>query len=206
MPRPTETALKSRARALLEAMNERSRFVYAVPRDDGPAAVRAVTEAEGMRRTDEDAHTARYAGDRGEVTLTTRDIEDLDVLIVEAAGADAAPLLAKLLDQAGFYAQSTLLGSALDVGDEEAPEALATLAHMVVAWDKPWRDLFALHLGSSDAAVRRHAARSLLDAARAARAAGPAKELLEEAVKRAEDEGELTLMREALASLAAIAA
>lgn len=197
MPRPTETALKSRARALLEAMSEALRFIYAVPRDDGPAAVRAVTEAEGMRATAEEEAVTRYASERGKVTLITRDLPDLDVLVVEAAGEDAPPLLAKLLDQAGFYAQSTLLGSALDLDDEEAPEALATLAHMVVAWDKPWRELFALHLGAADATVRRHAIASVVTAARASNAGGPARELLADAASREKDAAVLEAIRAA---------
>jgi hypothetical protein len=184
MPRPTETALRGRARALLEAMTARLRWIYAVPRDDGPAAVRAVAQAEGLRLVEESeaAATARWANEKGTATIVVRDAPDLDVLLVEAAGEDAPPLLGKILDQAGFYAQSTLLGTAFDVRDEEASTALGTLAHMVVAWDDPWRDLFRLHLTAPDAPVRRDAAAAIVTATHAAGAPGPAPALLEEAI------------------------
>lgn len=182
MRRPTETALKSRARALLEAMTARQRWIYAVPRDDGPAAVRAVALADGLRATNDDATT--FANEKGTATIATRDAAELEVLLVEAAGEDAPEILAKILDQAGFYAQSTLLGTAFDVHDEEAPSALGTLAYMVVAWDEPWKELFALHLGASDPVVRREAAAALAIAAETARAQGPAPALLDEAIAR----------------------
>ncbi|MFT3773670.1 MAG: hypothetical protein QM820_50490 [Minicystis sp.] len=189
MRRPTETALRTRARTLLEAMTTRSRWIYAVPRDDGPAAVRAVALAEGLRCTEEDAAagTATFANEKGTATLRTVDSSELEVLLVEASGDDAPPMLGKILEQAGFYAQSTLLGTAFDVHDEEASSALGTLAHMVVAWDDPWRELFALHLAAADAPVRRDAAAALVIAASAARAPGPAPALLEEAIKREKD-------------------
>lgn len=180
MRRPTETALKSRARALLEAMTARLRWIYAVPRDDGPAAVRAVALAEGLVAKDD----ATFTNEEGTATITTRDAEALDVLFVEAAGEDAPPILAKILEQAGFYAQSTLLGTAFDVRDEEAPSALGTLAHLVVAWDEPWRELFALHLAAPDPAVRRAAIASLAIAAATAHEPGPAAALLDAALAK----------------------
>jgi hypothetical protein len=183
MRRPTETALKSRARALLETMTARLCWIYAVPRDDGPAAVRAVALADGLVAKDE----ATFANEKGTATIVMRDDADLDVLFVEAQGEDAPPILGKILDQAGFYAQSTLLGTAFDVRDEEAPSALGTLAFMVVAWDEPWRELFALHLGAPDPAVRRAAIGSLLSAVATARANGPAAALLDAAIAKEKD-------------------
>src|SRR5689334_1944235 len=150
MRRPTETALRTRARTLLEAMTTQARWIYAVPRDDGPAAVRTIAIAEGLRATQEDAATgtATFANEKGSASLRVVDSEDLDVLLVEATGDDVPPILGKILEQAGFYAQSTLLGTALDVHDEEASTALGTLAHMAVTWDDAWRELFALHLAA----------------------------------------------------------
>lgn len=181
MPRPTETALRGRARALLEAMTERALWTYAVPRDDGPAAVREAALAAGLRADPADG--ARWLDARGEAAITARDDEALDVLLVTARGEDAMPALAQILDKAGFYAQSTLLGTAHDVRDEEAPSALGTLAHMVVAWDDAWRELFQLHLGAADPVVRRDAAAALVTAAAAAGAA-PAIALLEAAAAK----------------------
>src|SRR5262249_47854419 len=139
MPRPTETALKGRARALLEAMTERARWIYAIP-PEGAAAVREIALGRGLtvEEHDEAAGAARYAKDRA--SLVTFESPELEVLLIEAAGEEAPPVLAEILERTGFYAQSTLLGTALDVKDPEAPKALRTLAHMVVAWDEDWSD------------------------------------------------------------------
>jgi hypothetical protein len=186
MPRPTETALRGRARTLLEAMTERARWIYALPRAEGPAAVRAIALAKGLRCEEDDAvaGAARYADEKETVSLVTLDSAELDVLLVEAAGPEAPSVLAEILDRTGFYAQSTLLGTALDVKDEEAPKALRTLAHMVVAWDEDWSDVFLLHLASPDPVVRHDAVVALTVAVMVARDAGPAPELLDEAIRR----------------------
>jgi hypothetical protein len=184
MPRPTETALRGRARALLEAMTERARWIYALPRDEGPAAVRAVALAKGLRCEEEDAGATRWADPAGKASLVTFDSPDLDVALVEAAGPEAPPILADVLDRTGFYAQSTLLGTALDVKDPEAPKALRTLAHMVVAWDEDWSDLFLLHLASPDPVVRADAVVALTVAVMVAHEAGPGPALLDEAIRR----------------------
>ncbi len=84
----------------------------------------------------------------------------------------------------GFYAQSALLGVALDVRDTEAPKALRTLAHMVVAWDEDWGDLFLLHLAAPDPVVRHDAVVALTVAVMVAHDAGPAPALLDEAIRR----------------------
>ena len=189
MPRPTETALKGRARALLEAMTERARWIYALPRGEGPEAVRAVATAKGLRVEEDDAQAgaARFADAAtmgGRASLVLFDSPDLDVALIEAAGADAPPVLADILERTGFYAQSTLLGTALDVHDPEAPKALRTLAHMVVAWDEDWSDLFLLHLAAPDPVVRHDAVVALTVAVMVAHDAGPALGLLDEAIRR----------------------
>lgn len=186
MPRPTETALRGRARALLEAMTQRARWIYAVPREKGPSAARTIALAEGLRCTEEDvkAGTARYENGLRSASLVVLDSPDLEVMLVEAAGSDGPPILAKVIAAFGFYAQSTLLGTALDVRDEEASKALRTLAHMVVAWDEDWSDLFLLHLASPDPVIRHEAVLALTVATMVAREAGPAPALLREAIDR----------------------
>jgi predicted nuclease of predicted toxin-antitoxin system len=185
MPRPTETALKGRARALLEAMTERARWIYALPRGEGPAAARAVAAAKGLRVEEDDAQAgaARFTDDGGRASLVLFDSPDLDVALVEASGPEAPPILADILERTGFYAQSTLLGTALDVRDPEAPKALRTLAHMVVAWDEDWSDLFLLHLAAPDPVVRHDAVVALTVAVMVAHDAGPALALLDEAIR-----------------------
>jgi hypothetical protein len=186
MPRPTETALRGRARGLLEAMTERARWIYALPRLEGAPAARAAAEAAGLHR-EEDGNAARYTrepGEAGPATLVTLDSEELDVLLVEGTGDGAPAILSQILDKTGFYAQSTLLGVALDIRDPEAPKALRTLAHMVVAWDEDWSDLFLLHLASPDPVVRHDATVALTVAVMVAHDAGPATALLDEAIRR----------------------
>ena len=187
MPVPTETALKDRARALLGAMTERARWIYAVPRDAGEAqAARAILEADGLRveDSDEKAGAVRLANAKGTAAFVLFDSPDLDVLLIEATGDDAPEALAKVLEKTAFYAQSQLIKTAIDVRDPEAPKALRTLAHMVVAWDEDWSDLFLLHLASPDPVVRHDAAMAITIATMVARDAGPAAALLEEAKRR----------------------
>lgn len=184
MPRPTETALRQRARTLLEAMTERCRWVYAIPRDPGMAAVRAVALAAGLRSMEQEGGAERFANDGESINLVAFDSPELEVTFVEASGPNAPPILADILERTSFYAQSTLLGTALDVRDEEASKALRTLAHMVVGWDEDWSDLFLLHLASPDPVVRHEATLGLTVAVMVARDAGPAADLLEEAIKR----------------------
>lgn len=186
MPKPTETALRGRARALIEAMTARTRWIYAVPRDAGLAALRAMLTAEGLRPEEEDASAgvARLSNDAGNVAFVVFDSPDLEVMLIEASGGDAAPILAKVIEKLGFYAQSQLLKTALDVRSPEASKALRTLAHMVVAWDEDWSDLFLLHLASPDPVARHEAAIATSIAAMVAREPGPALALLEEASRR----------------------
>jgi len=200
MPRPTETALKGRARSLLEAMTARARWIYAIPRELGAQAVRPIALAKGLRCEDEDAKAgaARFSNDSQTASLVTLDSADLEVMLIEARGPDAPPILADILEKTGFYAQSTLLGAALDVRDAEAPKALRTLAHMVVAWDEDWSDLFLLHLASPDPIVRHDATMALTVAVMVARDGGPAPLLLDEAIRREKFPKLKETMREAL--------
>ncbi|MEO7330576.1 MAG: hypothetical protein ABI193_18520 [Minicystis sp.] len=198
MPRPTETALRLRARALLEAMTARCRWIYAVPREIGAEAVRPLALAAGLQAIEEEGPAARFANERGTASLVVFDSPELEVMLLEAAGEDAPPLLADILEKTSFYAQSTLLGTALDVRDEEAGKALRTLAHMVVAWDEDWSDLFLLHLAAPDPVVRHEATLALTVAVMVAHEAGPAPALLEEAMKREKFPKLKDTMREAL--------
>ena len=185
MPRPSETALKGRARALLEAMTERARWIYAVP-PEHEALVAPILEAAGFAPSarDAEANVTRYANAGDTASFVTFVSAELDVLFLEAAGGDAAETLGLVLGETEFYAQSRLLGAALDVRDPEAPKALRTLAHMVVAWDADRSDLFLLHLASPDPVVRHEAVAALTVAAMVAREGGPAAELLGEAARR----------------------
>lgn len=184
MPRPTETALKLRARALLEAMTDRARWIYALPRGEGPEAAQAIAIGQGLREASRDAAAgvARWEGEGAAIVVF--DSVDLDVAFVEASGPEAPKALSAILDRTGFYAQSKLIGTALDVRDPEAGKALRTLAHMVVAWDADWADLFLLHLASPDPIVRHDAAIALSVAVMVAHDAGPARALLDEAIRR----------------------
>lgn len=202
MPRPTETALKGRARALLEAMSERARWIYAVPRDQAAAAV-GLIEAEGLACEEREAGAGVASYGKEGARFVVFDSAELDVVLIEASGDGAAPILAKLLERTGFYAQSQLIGTALDVADPEAGKALRTLAHMVVEWDEDWSDLFLLHLASPDPVARHDAVAALSIAAMVARDAAPALALLREAERREKFPKLAETMREAIAVLTA---
>jgi len=184
--RPSPTALKARARTLLERMNDRGRWIYAVPPAEAERHLSRIVTEHGFADASVDpsgkAHRWSNAADSASFVVLERD--DLEVTLVEARGADAAAALGALLEKTGFFAQSTLLGSALDVATEDARKALLTLAHMVVAWDDDWADLFLLHLASPDPVVRHDAVTALTVATMVARDRGPAPELLSEAAKR----------------------
>src|SRR5688572_4262547 len=111
---PTDTALKGRARALLEAMTERERWVYALPREAGDAHARPLLEALGLRCEDEaaGARVARLVNEGDTARFVLFSSPELEVLLVEASGGDAPEALAQLLDKTGFYAQSELLRAA----------------------------------------------------------------------------------------------
>ena len=186
MHRPSSTALKDRARTLVERMTNRGRFVYAVPRGDARAHLAQVfTEHRFVLRETEDAgRVAKWSNAENTASFTVLERVDLDVTFIQGDGGDAVAPLGAVLDKTGFFAQSALLESAFDIGSEDARKALLTLAHMVVAWDADWADLFLLHLAAPDPVVRHDAVTALTIAAMVARDRGPAPELLAEAAKR----------------------
>jgi hypothetical protein len=183
--KPSETALKARARTLLESMTDRARWVYALPIAELREHLAPVLAKDGFVQTDVDqgGRVARWSSGE-EAAFTVLEREDLEVALVEAHGEAAAAPLGDLLEKTGFFAQSALLASAYEVGTEDARKALTTLAHMVVAWDADWADLFVLHLASPDPVVRHDAIAAVTVAAMVARSGGPAAELLAEAQRR----------------------
>lgn len=192
MPIPSATALKNRARLLLEAMNERGRWIYAVSQD-ASEAVREVALAEGMTPGDPGV----FLGTEGACLRFLDDPElEVGLLIAETPGAVTA--LSKVIDRVGFFAQSQLLAVAYDVDDEEAPAALRTLAYMMTGWGEPWIELFALHLDAASPATRSQAARSLLVAA-ATSPEVPARSLIEQRLARETDPEAQAALRQALA-------
>lgn len=180
-------------------MTDRARWIYALP-EDSPEAIRGIGLEEGLHVVEEDEGTKcfRLENDAANASLVAFPNLDLEVVLVEAAGGNIVPVLSKIIDRTGFFAQSTLLGTALDVHDPEAVKALKTLAHMVVTWDEDWSDLFLLHLASPDAVVRHEAVLALTVAVMVAREAGPAPVLLEEAIKREKFPKLRDTMRDAL--------
>jgi hypothetical protein len=181
----TEAALKERARSLLVGMTERSRWVYALPRDSF-SQVCELLESEGLPKVADDAEgkVVRHVTENETAAFVVFDNAELDVVLVEAEGDAAVPTMQKLLEITGFLPQSKLWGDALDIGGPRATRSLKILAHMAVAWDEDWTDLFLLHLASPDATVRRDALTATTLAAMVARDAQPAIELLEEARRR----------------------
>ena len=167
-------------------MTDRGRFVYALPCDEARAHLPSVLTEHGflLRETDDAGRVAKWSNPDETASFAVLEREDLDVTFIQGDGGDAAAPLGAVLHKTGFFAQSTLLESALDVGTEDARKALLTLAHMVVAWDADWADLFLLHLASPDPIVRNDAVTALTVATMVARDRGPAPELLAEAGKR----------------------
>ena len=186
MFRPSPTALKDRARTLVEQMTARGRFVYAVPREEARTHLATVLTALGflLRETEDAGRVAKWGNLAHSATLVVLERTDLDVTFIQGDGSEAVAPLTAILGKTGFFAQSTLLESAFDVGTEDARKALLTLAHMVVAWDADWADLFLLHLAAPDPVVRHDAVTALTVAAMVARDRGPAPELLAEAAQR----------------------
>jgi hypothetical protein len=167
-------------------MTELARWVYALPTDETHEHLSKTLTAHGFA-VDEvaaDGKVEKWIDASKAGTFLVLERPDLDVVLVEAEGADAARALGALLGKTGFFAQSTLLGSAFDVATEDARKALLTLAHMVVAWDGDWADLFLLHLASPDPIVRHDAVTAITVAAMVARDKGPTTELLSEAARR----------------------
>jgi hypothetical protein len=167
-------------------MTDRGRWIYAIPPEEAARHLSATLTAHGFAasETEAAARVTKWAHASSTASVVVLDREDLEVTLVEAQGGDAAAALGAVLKETGFFAQSALLSSALDVSTADARKALMTLAHMVVAWDEDWGDLFLLHLASPDPVVRHDAITALTVAAMVARDKGPASELLSEAAKR----------------------
>ncbi len=181
MSKADEAALKRRARAMLVAMTERERWIYALPRAAFAAACAQIAAA-GVRRAEEaDAgRVVRFEDDGRDFVVL--DSEPLDAVLVEGSGPGATPVLKTLVDALGFVPQSALWAAALDVGQPKAASrALRTLAHMMVAWDEDFCDLYLLHLASPDPVARHEAVLAVTLAALVARDAAPAIALLREA-------------------------
>jgi len=184
--RPSPTALKDRARVLVERMTDRGRFVYALPEDEADIHLANTLTEHGfvICESQEEARVTKWCHHAAGATFVVLERRDLEVTFVQTDGGGAVQPLGALLAKTGFFAQSALLESAFDVATEDARKALLTLAHMVVAWDDDWADLFLLHLAAPDPVVRHDAVTALTVAAMVARDKGPAPELLDEAAKR----------------------
>jgi hypothetical protein len=167
-------------------MTDRERWIYALPPDEAGRHLAPILTAQGFApgESDPSAKVTKWTKAGMAASFVVLERDDLEVTLVEAEGGDAVTALGALLDETGFFAQSALLSSALDVSTDDARKALLTLAHMVVAWDEDWADLFLLHLASPDPLVRHDAVTALTVAAMVARDKGPASELLAEAAKR----------------------
>jgi hypothetical protein len=191
MKLPSQSALVARAKELVHRMHDVERWAYAIVASV-PASLRtaAVLEA-GYRLTEEDAEAkvVRYEAQAGGEpalpdVLVVLERPDLGVVLLQAHGPTTVDRLGPVLERTGFVPQSLLLGRAYDVGSPDASHALLTLAHMVVAWDEDWADLFLLHLASPDPVVRHEAALATVVAGFSARHAEGPKRLLEEARRR----------------------
>jgi len=190
MKTPSPSDLLERAKELVHRMHDVERWAYAldgaVP---GETRVGALLAA-GYEVAEEDgeAKVVRYeapgAGGAPPDTVVSLDRPDLGVVVLQAHGPTTVDRLGPVLERTGFVPQSRLLGQAYAVGTPEAPRALTTLAHMVVAWDEDWADLFLLHLASPDPVVRHEAVLATVVAAFSARQAEPALSLLKQAFVR----------------------
>jgi hypothetical protein len=185
MKTPTQADLLARARELVHRMHDVERWAYAVDvatPDLGPSLLGA---GYGVAEEDSAAKVVRYEGPGTPPdTVVTLERTDLGVFVLQAYGPTTVDRLGPVLEKTGFVPQSKLLAEAYAVGEPRASAALTTLAHMVVAWDEDWADLFLLHLASPDPVARHEAAMATVIAAFSARQAEPAKTLLSEALAR----------------------
>jgi hypothetical protein len=188
---PSKSDLVARARELVHRMHDVERWAYAL---DGALAKESWTAPlldAGYRVAEEDepAKVVRYeapAPSDGAPPdhLVTLERPDLGVVVLQAYGPTTVDRLGPVLERTGFVPQSRLLGEAYSVGSPGASKALTTLAHMVVAWDDDWADLFLLHLASPDPVARHEAVLSTVVAAFCARQPEPAQSLIREALAR----------------------
>jgi hypothetical protein len=184
MPRPTDTALRSRARALLEAMTERCRWIYAVPRELGAEAVRPIALAAGLRAIEEEGSAARFSNERESANLVVFDSPELEVMFHRGLGRRRAA------DPRGHPRKNELLRAvhaarhrarrARRGGRQGAPHAGAHGRGLGRGLERS----LPLHLAAPDPVARHEATLALTVAVMVARDAGPAPALLEEAMKR----------------------
>jgi len=183
----SKSALVDRARQMLVAMSERSRFVYALAGAACFEQARAILEQTETLELAQEAHPSvqRYEDEGSNTAVVLFESAPLGVVLLEGHGDAVAPIIKRILDVTGFVAQSKLLAEALQITEVEAAQrALTILAHMCVSWDPDWLDLFLLHLASPDPVVRHNATISASIAAMVASDPEPARALLVEARKR----------------------
>jgi hypothetical protein len=191
---PSAASLKNRARLLLEAMGEQERWVYAVP-TEAAEVLRQVALALAFQ----EPSPGVFEGPEG-ARLQFLEDPEIETGLLVASGAGVVPVLGKVLEQAGFFAQSRLLEVAYDPEDEEAPAALRTLAYMISSWTDPWPELFELHLASPTPGVRASAVRALGLLARGT-PRDAVQRVLEAQASREGDPGVQAAVREALGAL-----
>src|SRR5262245_53154223 len=94
----TESALRDRARALMVAMTDRSRWIYALPEGSFARAV-AIAEAHGLtrREDDDEGRVVKYEGNAQE-RLVLFDQRALDVVLLEGAGDAIAPVVREIVE------------------------------------------------------------------------------------------------------------
>jgi hypothetical protein len=213
MKPPSPTALIQRARALVVRMHVVERWAYAVDAsvsrekleraigDAGYALVERDAEAKVTRYEAPSLSEASSAPD----ALVTLERPDLELILMQAYGSTTPDRLRPVLTATGFVPQSQLLRSAYAVGEAGSSRALTALAHMVVAWDDDWADLFLLHLASPDPVARHEACLATVVAALSAGAREPARTLLNEAHARERFPQLKTTLAEAAAVVDAIA-
>ncbi len=190
-------------------MHAVERWAYAVDTSTPRADIDAAAKVAGYALVEDDpaAKAARYeAPSEGRADgLVLVERPDLGVTILQAFGPTTPDRLGPVLEKTGFVPQSSLLARAYDLADPRAPQALTALAHMVVAWDDDWADLFLLHLAAPDPVVRHTATLATVIAALSARSKEPARSLLLEARRRERYPKLKDTMGEALAAVEAIA-
>ena len=187
MPNVSDSALKDRARQMLIDMTQRERWIYALPAGaETQAALSGTLSDAGLPEVDSgaDGRVRKYQDGSGKMHILVFEHSALGVVLVEARGGTVVPFMQKLLEATSFIPQSQLWATALDVTNENTTRSLTTLAHMAVAWDEDWADLFILHLASPDPIVRNEATKSLVLAAMVSAETADALTILGEAHKR----------------------
>ncbi len=183
---PTQADLLERARELVHRMHDVERFAYAIDLTRAQAALAPALTLAGYAVAEEDreAKVTRYEAGSPPDTVVALERLDLGVFVVQAFGPTTVDRLGPVLETTGFVPQTKLLAEAYAVGEPRASAALTTLAHMVVAFDEDWADLFLLHLASPDPVARHEAVLATVVAAFSARQVEPAKTLLSHARTR----------------------